>query len=81
MTHPAEARIRAPSDEVVYSEVRRAFRDKTDEQIIAELVRMIVFVAISWNDVVESGESAEEVLHRQIFHDVDELSGFFPWSE
>lgn len=81
MPHPAEARILAPSDRDVYEAVREAFPEKTDEQLVAALMRMIVFVAVCWNDVVEDGQSAEEVLARQVFFDCDDLAGHFPWPE
>jgi ferredoxin-fold anticodon binding domain-containing protein len=81
MAHPAEAKIRALSDEDVYSEIKRAFPDKTDEQIIAELMRMIVFVAVCYNDVFEGGQRPDDVFDRTIFSDCDDLSGFFPWPE
>lgn len=81
MTHPAEARIRAPSDAEVYAEVKQAFPDKTDEQIIAELMRIIVCVAVCYNDVVEDGQSPAEVFDRNIFLRCDDLAGFFPWPD
>ena len=81
MAHPAEAKIRAPSDEEVYSEIRRAFPDKTDEQIIAELMRVIVFVAVCYNDVVEGEQRPNDVFDRTIFLECDDLAGYFPWPE
>jgi hypothetical protein len=81
MPHPAEARIRAPSDADVYAAIKQAFNNACDEQIIAELVRTIVLVAVSYNDVTEGGQSASDVLERQVFFDCDELAGYFPWPD
>lgn len=78
---PIEKRIRAPSDRDVYSEVRKAFPGKTDSEIIAELMRMIVIVAVCYNDVVEDGQDAATVFERHIFAECDELAEFFPWPE
>ena len=81
MALSAEAKIRTPSDAQVYSETRRAFPDRTDEQIISELMRMIVFVAVCYNDVVEGEQQPNDVFDRTIFLECDDLAGFFPWPE
>jgi len=81
MPHPVEARIRAPSDADVYAAIKQAFSGATDEHIIAELVRTIVFVAVCCNDATEGAQSASDVLDRQVFFDCDELAGYFPWPE
>ena len=77
--NPVERRIRAPSVRAVYSSTRDAFPGKTDREIVAELTRMIVFVAVSYNDVVEAGADPHEILRRHIFEECDDLAGFFPW--
>ena len=79
MTHPAEERINTPSDAEVYASIREAFPEKTDVEIIAELARMVVFIAVCYNDVIEGSQPSIEVFDRQIFVDCDELAGFFPW--
>ena len=79
--HPIEQRIRAPSDRDVYEGVREAFPEKTDIEIIAELMRMIVIVAVCYNDVVEDGQDAAVVFERQIFVESDDLASYFPWPE
>ena len=81
MTHPAEARIRTPSDAEVYASIKEAFPDKTDEEIIAELTRLIVFIAVCYNDAIENGQSPTEIFERQIFVDCDELAEYFPWPD
>jgi hypothetical protein len=81
MPHPAEARIRAPSAGDVYAAIKLAFPQATDEFIIAELARTIVFVAVSHNDVTEGHESADHVLEREVFRYCDELAAYFPWPE
>ena len=53
--HPVEQRIRTPSDRAVYECAKEAFPDKSNAEIIAELMRMIVIVAVCYNDVVEDG--------------------------
>ncbi len=77
--HPVEKRIRNPSDNEVYECVLEAFPEQTDIEIIAELMRMIVIVAVCYNDVVEGGQDAYEVLQRRIFAECDELAESFPW--
>ena len=77
--NPVEHRIRSAPDADVYESIRDAFPGKTDAEIIAELARMIVFVAVCWNDVTEGGDDAYEVLRRYIFTECDELAGYFPW--
>ena len=74
-----EARIRSVSDVDVCEAIRDAFPGKTDEEIIAELARIIVFVAVCWNDVIEGGDDAYEVMRRYIFTECDDLAGHFPW--
>ena len=81
MTHPAEARIRTPDDREVYEAIRAVFPGRSDQSIIADLARLLMFVAVSWNDIVEDGQPSEEVLDRKAFVDIDELSGFFPWPD
>ncbi len=78
--HPIERRIRAPSDRDVYDGVRQAFPGKTDIEIIAELMRMVVIVAVCCNNVVEDGQDPLEVLQRHIFTECEELAESFPWS-
>ena len=78
--HSIERRIRAPSDRDVYDGVRQAFPGKTDIEIIAELMRMVVIVAVCCNDVVEDGQDPLEVLQRHIFTECEELAESFPWS-
>ena len=78
---PVEHRILSVSDADVYESIRDAFPGKTDAEIIAELARMIVFVAVCWNDVIEGGDDAYEVMRRYIFTECDELAGYFPWPE
>ena len=63
----------------IYESVRLAFPGKSDREIIAELTRMIVFVAVCWNDVVENEQGPHEVLQRRIFSECDELAEYFPW--
>jgi hypothetical protein len=79
MPHPAETQIRAPSDADVYAAIKQAFENASDQRIIAELFRTVVFVAVSYNDIAEDGELASDVLDRQIFLDCDELAAYFPW--
>src|SRR5262249_50948876 len=81
MPHPAEARIRAPSDADVYAAIKQAFDGATDEHIVPDLVRMIEFVAVSYKDVTEGTQAASAVLERRVFLDCDELAGYFPWPE
>ena len=81
MAHPAEKKIKTPSNLEVYRAIRKADSEKTDVEIIADLMRIIVFVAVCYNDVIEDGQSPTEVFDRQIFVDCDELAGFFPWPE
>lgn len=76
---PVERRIRSVSDNDIYESAKEAFPGKTDTQIIAELTRKIVFVALCWNDVIEDGRDSTEVLQRRIFSECDELAEFFPW--
>ena len=76
-----EARIRSVSDIDVCGSIRDAFPGKTNEEVIAELTRMIVIVAVCWNDVIEGGDDPYEVLRRHIFAECDELAGYFPWPE
>jgi hypothetical protein len=77
--HPIEQRIHAPSDRDVYEVIREEFPKKSDVEIIAELTRMIVIVAVCWNDIVEGKQSAESVLDRYIFRQCNELAECFPW--
>lgn len=81
MIHPVEKRIRAPSNHDVYESAKQAFPDKSDGEIIAELMRMIVIVAVCWNDVVEDDQDAATVFDRHIFIECDELAEYFPWPE
>ena len=76
---PIERRIRTPSDNSVFEAAQNAYPHKTAEEIIAELMRMIVIVAVCYNDVVEGGQDAYEVLQRRIFAECDELAESFPW--
>ncbi len=81
MTHPVEKRIRTPSDRAIYECAKQAFPEKTDTEIIAELMRIIVFVAVCYNDVIEDGQNAAMVFYRHIFNECDELAEYFPWPE
>ena len=81
MTHPAESRIRTPSDAEVCQAIKDAFPGKTDEQVIAILTRMIVFVAVCYNDIAEEDQSAVEVFDRRIFVECEELAEYFPWPD
>ena len=74
-----EQRIRSVPDEEVCESAQAAFPGRSDREIIAELTRMIVFVAVCWNDVIEDGNDAYEVMRRYIFTECDELAGYFPW--
>ena len=47
--------------------------------IIAELMRMIVMVAVSCNDVIKAGANAYEFFRRYVFEECDEIAGYFPW--
>lgn len=77
--NPIEKRIRSVPDGDIYESAVEAFPEKTDSELIAELMRMIVLVAVCWNDVIEDGEDAYEVLQRYIFSECDELAEYFPW--
>jgi len=79
--NPVENRIRSVSDHDVCESAREAYPGKSDTEIVADLVRMIVFVAVCWNDVTEGSDDAYEVLRRHIFTECDELAGYFPWPE
>jgi len=79
--NPIEQRIRAPSDRDVYECARAAFPDRTDTEIIAELMRMIAIVAVCHTDVVEGGHDAAEVFDRYIFVECDDLANYFPWPD
>lgn len=77
--NPIERRIRSVSNSDVYESAQEAFPSKSDTEIIAELTRMIVFVAVCWNDILEDEQDPYEVLQRHIFTECDELAGHFPW--
>jgi hypothetical protein len=77
--HPIEQRIRKPHDSSVSDSMRDAFPNKTDQEIIAELTRMVVLVAVCYSDIVEGGQDPYEILRRYIFEECDELAGYFPW--
>ena len=77
--NPVERRIRSVSDRDVYESVREAFPEKPDREIITDLTRMIVLVAVSWNDIVEGDENPSKVLSRQVFGECDEFAHYFPW--
>ena len=77
--NPIERRIRSVSDIDIYESTREAFPDKPDVEVIAELMRVVVFVAVCWNDVLEDGRDATEVLQRRIFAECNELAESFPW--
>ncbi len=79
--NPVEERIRSISDLDIYKSARTAFPAKSDVEIIAELVRAIVFVAISWNDIREDGQDPDAVLDRYVFTECDELAHYFPWPQ
>ena len=77
--HPIERRIRVPSDRDVHECAKEAFPGKTDIEIIAELMRMVVIIAVCLNDVAEDGQNPADVFKRHIFAECDELAGYFPW--
>jgi len=77
--NPVEKRIRSVTDGDIYESVTEAFPDKSDAELIAKLMRAIVFVAVCWNDVIEDGRDATEVFQRRIFTECDELAEYFPW--
>jgi len=77
--NPIEQRIGEPSDDAVYESAKFAHPNKSDEEIIAELMRNLVIVAVCYNDVVEGGRDPYEVFRRYIFEECDELAGYFPW--
>ena len=77
--NPIERRIRSVPDRDTYDSAKITYPDKTDAEISAELMRMVVFVAVSWNDVVEDGQDACEAFQRHIFAECDELAQSFPW--
>jgi hypothetical protein len=79
--NPIERRIRTPLDREVYEGIREAFADKTDIEMIAELTRMIVIVAVCYNDAVERGQDPAKIFERHIFTQCDELAQHFPWTE
>lgn len=79
--NPVEKRVRTPSDTEVYLSAKETFSSKTDAEVIAELMRMIVFVAICYSDVVEDGQDPMIVFDRYIFAECDELAGYFPWPD
>ncbi len=68
-----------PSDSEIYETAKQAFPDKSDAEIIDELMRMITIVAVCYNDVIEDGQDPAKVFDRHIFVEFDELAGFFPW--
>ncbi len=77
--NPVERRIRSVPDAEVCESAQAAFPGKSDREIIAELNRMVVFVAVCWNHVVEDGQDPYEVFQHHIFTECDELAGHFPW--
>ena len=79
--NPVEQRIRKPSDNDVYECANEAFPAKTDIEIIAELMRMVVIIAVCYNEVVEDGQDPAMVFERHIFVECDELAEFFPWPD
>ena len=79
--NPVEQRIREPSDSCVYKCAKDAFPGKTDSEITAELVRMIVIVAVCYNNVVEDGQDPATVFERHIFVECDDLAEYFPWPD
>ncbi len=77
--HPIERRIRFVPNSDVYEGAREAFPEKADIEIIAELMRLVVIVAVCYNDVVEDGQDSAIVFDRHIFAEFDELASNFPW--
>jgi hypothetical protein len=77
--NPIERRIRSVPDGDIHNSVKEAFPGKSEREIIAELTRMIVFVAVCWNDVIEDGRDPFEVLDRYVFIECNELAECFPW--
>lgn len=81
MTHRAEELIRSPGDEAVVKAIREAFPDQSDTEITVALTRLLVSVAVIYNDVAEGEISAEVGFDREVFGDLDELSHYFPWPQ
>ena len=77
--NPIEQRIRSVPDEEVCESAQAAFPGRSDREIIAELTRMIVFVAVCWNDVIEDSQDPCSILDRHIFTECAELAEYFPW--
>ena len=77
--HLIEQRIRKPHDSAILEAMRLALPNKTDQEIIGELARMIVLVAVCYNDVFEAGTDPYEVFRRYIFEECEDLAGYFPW--
>ena len=77
--NPIEQRIRNPSDNDVCESAKESYPEKTDIEIIAELMRMIVIVAVCYNDVVEDGQNPAIIFDRHIFAECNDLAGYFPW--
>lgn len=63
----------------MYFAVHLAYPDKSDREIVAELMRMVTLVAVSYNDVIEGGDDPYEVFRRFLFEECDELAHYFPW--
>ena len=76
-----EQRIRSVSDPDIYESVQREFPDKSDPEIIAELARMTVFIAVCWHDIIEGGRDPLDVLDRHVFTECNELAESFPWPQ
>ena len=79
--NPIERQIRSVPVVAVYKSAQEAFPGITDTEIVAELMRTVVFVAVCWIDVVEDGKDPAIVFDRHIFAECDELAGYFPWPE
>ena len=77
--NPVERRIRSVRYRDIYDSAKFAFPDKSDAEIIAELMRTIIFVAVCWNDVVEDGQDPYDVVQRHVFAECDEIAQSFPW--
>ena len=79
--NPIEQRIRSVSVSDIYESAQIEFPDRSDSEIIAELVRMTVFVAVCWHDITEDGRDPFEVLDRYVFTQCNELAECFPWPQ
>ena len=61
--------------------MQAAFSGKSVKEIIAELTRMIIFVTVCWNDIIEAGQSTTDVLNRHVFAECEEIAQFFSFQD